>query len=117
MITFSFPQEIYIANQPTDFRKCFDGLCGEVISRMNGNPLCGALFVFYNKRKDRLKMIVWDRDGYWLFYKRLELGTFEIPAFTNQQQCIALSSEQLHLILSGIELASVSKRKRYNKPQ
>lgn len=113
MITFAFPKEIYIANHFTDFRKCFDGLCGEVISSMNSDPLSGALYVFYNKRKDRLKMIVWDNDGFWLFYKRLEQGTFEIPGLTSNQSCIVLSAEQLQLMLCGIELGSVRKRKRY----
>jgi transposase len=115
MITFSFPQEIYIANRHTDFRKCFDGLCGEIISSMNSDPLSGALFVFYNKRRDRIKMIVWDNDGFWLFYKRLEQGTFEVPVLTSGQSRLALSSEQLHLILCGIELASVKRRKRFDR--
>jgi transposase len=113
MITFSFPKEIFIANHSTDFRKCFDGLCGEVISSMKSDPLSGALFVFYNKRRDRLKMIVWDNDGFWLFYKRLEQGTFEVPLLTSDLSCITLSAEQLHLMLCGIELGSVRKRKRY----
>lgn len=113
MITFSFPQEIYMANHPADFRKCFDGLCGEVISFMNSDPLGGALFVFYNKRRDRLKMIVWDNDGFWLFYKRLEQGTFEVPVLTSEHSRVVLSPEQLHLMLCGIELGSVRKRRRY----
>jgi len=116
MITFSFPKEIFIANSHTDFRKCFDGLCGEVISSMNSDPLSGALFVFYNKRRDRLKMIVWDNDGFWLFYKRLEEGTFEVPILTSDQCCIMLSAEQLQLMLCGIELGSIRKRKRYKRP-
>jgi transposase len=115
MIAFSFPQEIYIANHPIDFRKCFDGLCGEVISGMSSDPLSGALFVFYNKRRDRLKMLVWDNDGFWLFYKRLEQGTFEVPVFSSEQSRVELSAEQLHLILCGIELASVKKRKRFDR--
>lgn len=115
MITFSFPKEIFIANNHTDFRKCFDGLCGEVISSMNSDPLSGALFVFYNKRRDRLKMIVWDNDGFWLFYKRLEEGTFEVPILTSDQRCVMLSPEQLQLMLCGIELGSIRKRKRYKR--
>jgi transposase len=117
MISFSFPTEIYIANRPTDFRKCFDGLCGEIQSYLQSDPLSGALFVFYNKRRDRLKMIVWDNDGFWMFYKRLEKGTFEIPAGNNDISCIGISAEQLHLMLCGIELSSVRKRRRFEFQQ
>jgi transposase len=113
MISFSFPAQIYIANRPTDFRKCFDGLCGEIQSYLHSDPLNGALFVFYNKRRDRLKMLVWDNDGFWMFYKRLEQGTFEIPVASNEECSIVVSAEQLHLLLSGIELSSVRKRKRF----
>jgi transposase len=115
MISFSFPPEIYIANRPTDFRKCFDGLCGEVQSQIQHDPLNGALFVFYNKRRDRLKMLVWDNDGFWLFYKRLEQGTFEIPGSDTENTCVAITAEQLHLVLCGIELTSVKKRKRFDR--
>lgn len=114
MISFSFPSEIYIANRPTDFRKCFDGLCGEIRSYMQMNPLGGALFVFYNKRRDRLKMIVWDNDGFWIFYKRLEQGTFEILPASRDETSITVSPEQLQLLLCGIELSSIKKRKRFN---
>jgi transposase len=114
LISFSFPTEIYVANRPTDFRKCFDGLCGEIQSYMHSDPLNGALFVFYNKRRDRLKMIVWDNDGFWMFYKRLEQGTFEIPVTDTEQSRIDISAEQLHLMLCGIELSSVRKRKRFD---
>ena len=117
MISFSFPAEIYIANRPTDFRKCFDGLCGEIQSYLQSDPLSGALFVFYNKRRDRLKMIVWDNDGFWMFYKRLEQGTFEIPSGNSDISRIAINAEQLHLMLCGIELSSVRKRKRFEFQQ
>jgi len=116
MISFSLPSQIYIANKSTDFRKCFDGLCGEILSFLQLDPLSGALFVFYNKRRDRLKMIVWDTDGFWLFYKRLERGTFEIPERQSDAASVALTAEQLHLILCGIELSSVRKRKRFVRP-
>ena len=117
MISFSFPAEIYIANRPTDFRKCFDGLCGEIQSYLQADPLSGALFVFYNKRRDRLKMIVWDNDGFWMFYKRLEQGTFEIPCGNSDISRISINAEQLHLMLCGIELSSVRKRKRFEFQQ
>jgi IS66 Orf2 like protein. len=115
MISISFPPEIYIANTPTDFRKCFDGLCGDIRSKLRADPLNGALFVFFNKRRDRLKMILWDNDGFWMFYKRLEKGTFEIPASAKDQAAVAISAEKLHLMLCGIELSSIRRRKRYER--
>jgi|BioPla2DNA2_1021312.scaffolds.fasta_scaffold58378_2 transposase len=117
MISFSFPAEIYIANKPTDFRKCFDGLCGEIQSYLQSDPLSGALFVFYNKRRDRLKMIIWDNDGFWMFYKRLEQGTFEIPGGNSDKSRTDISAEQLQLMLCGIELSSIRKRKRFELQQ
>jgi transposase len=82
---------------------------------MHSDPLNGSLFVFYNKRRDRLKMLVWDTDGFWLFYKRLEQGTFEIPRNGSENSSVALTAEQLHLVLCGIELTSVKKRKRFER--
>lgn len=70
---------IYISSRPLDFRKSFDGLCGEVRDFLQKNPLDHSLFIFYNRRRDGLKMLLWDNDGYIIWYKRLEKGTFEIP--------------------------------------
>lgn len=95
-------------------RKSIDGLCGEVSEYLGGEPTDGNLFVFYNRRRDKLKMLWWDRDGYWLFYKRLEAGTFEVPCEQQAQGGRwALSPQQLGLILAGVELRSVRMRKRY----
>jgi len=109
----TLPQSIYLSCRPVDFRKCFDGLCGEINDYLGHDPLSGSLFVFYNKGRNRVKMLLWDSDGFWLFYKRLEQGTFEIPAFAQDARSATLSSEQLQLILSGIELCSVRHRKRF----
>jgi transposase len=90
-------------------------LCGEINDYIGTDPLSGSLFVFYNKRRNRIKMLLWDVDGFWLLYKRLEQGTFEIPQITPGACSVSLSGEQLQLILSGIELSSVRHRKRYKK--
>lgn len=111
----SFPQSIYLSSRPVDFRKCFDGLCGEINDYLGSDPLSGSLFVFYNKGRNRVKMLLWESDGFWLFYKRLEQGTFEIPPVMPDTRSVSLSGEQLQLILSGIELSSVRHRKRYKK--
>jgi transposase len=94
-----------------DFRKTFDGLSGEVRDFLGREPLDGSVYVFYNRRRDRLKILLWDGDGFWLFYKRLERGTFEMPRVDQQPRQVRLGREELELILSGIELGSVRRRK------
>jgi transposase len=67
-------------------RKAYDGLCGEVVSFMKQEPTSGHLFVFVNKRRDRMKILVWDRHGFWLLCKRLEAGRFQLPALHDSAQ-------------------------------
>jgi len=95
-------------------RKSVDGLSGEVLDYLCRTPDDGSLFVFCNRRRDKLKMLWWDRDGYWVLYKRLEAGTFQMPA--TGDHCgreWRLTPEQLQLILTGVDLRSVRMRKRY----
>jgi transposase len=116
MLPVAIPARIYLSTRPVDFRKTFDGLSGEVRDFLDKDPADGSLFVFYNRRRDRLKMLWWDGDGFWLFYKRLEAGTFEVPLDSaSAGAACALSTEQLQLILSGVQLASVRWRKRYRE--
>ena len=114
MITFASATGIFLSSRPVDFRKQFDGLCGEVLDFMGKNPQDGSLFVFYNKRRDRMKLLWWQADGFWLFYKRLEAGTFQVPQNNDKTKSIDLTADELHLIISGIDLASVKRRKRYS---
>ena len=93
-------------------RKAYDGLSGEVRQFMGQNPLCGSLFVFVNRRRDRMKILVWDRHGFWLLCKRLEAGRFQLPA--SECSSLQLSHEELMLIIEGIDLRSVRRRKRYS---
>ena len=79
MITFGPGQRYWLYRKPTDMRKSFDGLCGLVASGMKRDPLSGEVFVFINRRRTHIKLLVWDRSGFVLYYKRLEEGTFEIP--------------------------------------
>lgn len=114
MLGLTLPATVYLSTKPTDMRKSIDGLCGEVADYLGGQPTDGSLFAFYNRRRDKLKMLWWDRDGYWVLYKRLEAGTFELPsAAQGEQRRWQLSAEQLQLILTGVELGSVRMRKRY----
>ena len=105
----------YLCAQPTDMRKSFDGLCGLVSSAMVRNPLSGDVYVFFNRRRDRLKLLVWERSGFWIFYKRLERGTFQFPAHFTNQAAIDVPYEDLMMIIEGIDLASVKRRMRYHR--
>lgn len=111
-LSFSIPAAIFFCARPTDMRKSIDGLSGEVSQYLGKDSVDGSLFVFYNRRRDKLKILWWDRDGYWVFYKRLEAGTFQLPQPCDTTHWV-LSAQQLQLILSGIDLGSVRMRKRY----
>lgn len=79
MITFSPAQRYFLYREPADMRKSFDSLCGLVTAGLKRDPLSGEVFVFINRRRTHIKLLVWDRNGFVLFYKRLERGSFEIP--------------------------------------
>ncbi len=111
MIAFSSAQRYFFYREAADMRKGFDGLSGLVASELNRDPLSGDVFVFINRRRTHLKLLVWDRNGFVIFYKRLERGSFEIPATG------ALSWHQLVLMLEGISLKTVRYRKRYSRPE
>jgi transposase len=113
MLGINIPAAIYLSTRATDMRKSIDGLSGEVQGYIGRNPVDGSLFVFYHRRRDKLKMLLWDRDGYWVLYKRLESGTFEVPMHQEDATHGELTGDQLHLILAGIDLRSVKMRKRY----
>jgi len=104
----------YLCRQPTDMRKNFDGLSGVIESSLGANPLSGDVFIFINKRRDRIKLLLWDRDGFWLFYKRLEKGTFQLPTETSDSQSVELNYDALWMILTGIDLGSIKRRPRFS---
>jgi len=114
MIGLNAPSAIYLSTRITDMRKSIDGLCGEVQDHLGTTPVNGSMFVFFNRRRDKVKMLWWERDGYWVFYKRLESGTFQMPEpLADNSASWLLSAEQLQLILAGVDLRSVRMRKRY----
>ena len=94
-------------------RKGFDSLSGVVASQMSGNVLSGSIFIFFNKKRNQVKLLLWEGDGFALYYKRLEKGTFELPDFDDENMSVLISNQQLQLILQGISLKSIRKRKRY----
>lgn len=93
-------------------RCTFNGLCNIIRGELHQSPLSGDLFIFFNKRRDQVKLLIWDTDGYLIYHKRLEKGAFEVPKGQDEAEAL-ISAEQLQLILQGIELKSVQHRKRY----
>ena len=98
-------------------RKSLNGLSGLVRSQLGHNPLLGDVFIFLNRRRDKLKLLVWDRSGFLIYYKSLEQGTFELPRFETGAKSCSLAWEELVLILEGVALGSVRRRKRYTVPK
>lgn len=107
---------IFLCAAPADLRKSFDGLAALVRQFLGADPLSGHLFVFRNKSGDRLKLLFWDRDGLVIYYKRLEEGTFVFPASPDGQS-VEIRSADLAMLLDGVDLDSVRRRKRYRRPQ
>jgi transposase len=106
---------IWLAVQPADLRKSFDGLAALVEHGLGGDPLSGHVYVFRNKAADRVKLLVWDEDGYVIYYKRLEAGTFRFPA-SGTQTSVVVRAADLLMLLDGVDLASVRRRRRYRRP-
>jgi len=105
--------QVYMAVNPVDMRKSFDGLSAAVEAVFDRNVLDGHLFLFLNKRRDRIKVLWWDGDGLAIFAKRLERGSFEIPRHAPETRQLRLDATQLALLLGGVELGSVKLRPRY----
>jgi transposase len=107
------PTKIYLYGKPTDMRKSFDGLHAIVQSEFRRDIRTGDVFLFLNRRRDRIKLIHWDRDGLAIWMKRLERGTFQMPPCLPDAGHIEMDATDLALLLSGIELTSVKRRPRY----
>lgn len=107
--------KIFLCLAATDMRKSFDSLAALVETSLALDPLCGHLFVFRSKRADRVKLLYWDEDGYALWYKRLEVGTFRFPAAEANQTSVTISAADLTMLLDGVDLSTVRRRKRYRR--
>lgn len=121
MLSLSLPGRVFLCLAPTDMRKSFDGLMGLVQAQLGQDPLSGDLFVFRSKRGDRVKLLYWDSDGLAIWYKRLEEGTFAFPAADEQRPQVGahglqIRAAELAMLLDGIDLNGIKRRKRYQKP-
>jgi transposase len=121
MIRTTLQVRIFVCTEPTDMRRSFDGLCGMTRELIRQDPLSGAFFLFRNRSRDRLKILYWDRDGLAIWYKRLETGSFQLPTDLkkpeNESSGVEITAEELSLLLHGIDLATVSRRKRFTLPR
>ncbi len=113
MLSFPAGVRVLLCVTPTDMRKSFDGLGGLVQSVFERNVLDGHLFLFLNRRRDRVKILYWDRDGLAIWSKRLEAGTFQLPLHGDAAQHVELDAADLALLLSGVDLHSARRRKRW----
>lgn len=106
---------IYLANEPTDMRKSFDGLCAMVQHGFHRDPFEGDVFVFFNRRRDRVKILFWDRNGFWIAMKRLERGTFDgwRPVVTGDPSHVEIERAQLVMLLEGIDVKNAKFRHHF----
>jgi len=114
MLTLSPAVRIYIATGATDLRRSIDGLSALVRERLTLDPLSGHLFLFRNRRGDRLKVLAWDRSGFLVLYKRLERGTFAWPT-EDGSGSVEMRSADLALLLSGVDIARTRRRRWYDR--
>jgi transposase len=116
MLSFPPAVRLWLATQPADLRKSFDGLAELVRQHLANDPLSGHVFVFRNKRSDRVKLLYWDEDGYVIVYKRLEAGTFHFPAASGGQGGVSMRAADLAMLLDGVDWQQAKRSKRYHRP-
>jgi transposase len=109
MLNFPASVRIFVAREPTDLRRSFDRLAAMATDVLGQDPFSGHIFCFFNRRRDRAKLLLWERGGFWLFYRRLEAGTFGVPG---KQE---ITGRELFLVLEGIEV--IRERRRYAGPK
>jgi transposase len=105
LLSLAGTSRIFLCRSGVDFRKAHDGLCGLVRDQFREDPFSGDLFVFFNKARDRIKLLLWDRNGFWLLYKRLEKGRFQFD-IRGEGSRIEIQRAQLSMILEGIDWKS-----------
>jgi transposase len=116
MLNFPAAVRIWLGTAAVDLRKSFDTLAEQVRQHLHHDPLSGHLFVFRNKRGDRVKLLYWDEDGFVIVYKRLEEGTFRWPALAAGQPSVSLRAAELAMLLDGIDWSTARRGRRYQRP-
>ena len=117
MLSIPESARIFVARDPVDFRRQFDGLAAIAREEFGMDPFSGDVFVFFNRRGDRTKILVWQHTGFWLFYRRLEKGTFDrLVDPTSESDCVEVEARRLRLMLDGIDLTSTKFRRHFADP-
>ncbi len=114
MMNFS-DVRIFLCTTPTNMNYSFDRLMGRAQEIFDQDPTSGHLFLFVNRSRDRIKILFWDRDGFCIWYKRLERGTFQLLTTTNDDEGIELDYSQLVKLLGGLDLRTGRRRRRYHR--
>jgi len=119
MITLPPQIRVFLYRLPTDMRKSFHGLIALTESALKQDPLSGSLFVFVNRRRDRIKILYWGQTGFCIWYQQLQKGTYQLPAedALEELETIEVTRSQLSLILDGIDLPSARQRMRFQLPK
>jgi transposase len=105
---------VYFATAPVDLRRSFDGLSNEVRAVLGSDPLNGHVFVFLNRRKTQVKLLLWTRGGFTIVHKRLEQGQFSFPQqVASEAACVALDVHELGMLLEGIDMSRVRTSRRW----
>lgn len=106
---------IYLCVQPADMRRGFDTLAAAVKEFLRHDPFSGNLFLFVSRGKDRMKILYWEKDGFCLWYKRLEEGAFKLPSIKDDRASVELKASELAMLLEGIDLKSIRHSKRFSR--
>ena len=115
MIHLPASVRVYVCLTPCDMRRSFDGLHALVRDHLDLDAFAGHLYLFASRRRDRVKILYWDRDGFAVWSKRLEEGTYAIPPAEPNTRRIEMTPEELGALLSGIDLSTATRRKRYRR--
>lgn len=113
MFTLSSSNKFHLYSKPADMRKSFDGLSGLVQNNLESNPSNGDVFIFINRQRDKIKLLHWQGISFTLYYKRLEKGTFELPRYDASVGSITLSYAQMVMIVDGLTIKNIERRKHY----
>ncbi len=113
LITLTEGRSYHLYRKETDMRKGFNLLCGIVVNELGRQVMGGDAFIFINKPRTHLKLLLYEQGGFTIFYRRLEKGAFEVPAFDLDARSMQITCDQLHFILKGISLKEIKYRKRY----
>lgn len=115
MLHLSSTVRYFLYRSAADMRKGFDSLSGIVSSQMQHNACSGDIFIFLNRNRTHIKLLLFEGDGFSLYYKRLEQGTYELPVGNSTEASLPITSQQLQFILQGVQLSKIEYRKRFQK--